>query len=99
VSGSVLKNPRISEPEILAIASSTSANEEIMRVISKNSDWIKNYQIRKALVMNCKTPLQAALKFLAMFTEKDLSMLAKSKNVSTVLTTQARRLLLTKNKH
>jgi hypothetical protein len=34
-----------------------------------------------------------------MFTEKDLSMLAKSKNVSTVLTTQARRLLLTKNKH
>jgi predicted metal-binding transcription factor (methanogenesis marker protein 9) len=99
VSGSVLKNPRITEPEILAIANSTISNEEIMRVISKNKDWIKSYQIRKALVMNCKTPLQAALKFLSTFTEKDLSMLAKSKNVSTVLATQARRLLLTKNKH
>ncbi len=99
VSGSVLKNPRITEPEILAIASSTNVNEEIMRVISKNKEWIKSYQIRKALVMNCKTPLQAALKFLATFTEKDLSMLAKSKNVSTVLSTQARRLLLSKSKH
>ena len=99
VSGSVLKNPRITEPEILAIACSTAANEEIMRVISKNKEWIKNYQIRKALVMNCKTPLQMALKFLATFTERDLAMLAKSKNVTTVLTTQARRLLLNKSKH
>ena len=99
VSGSVLKNPRITEPEILAIANSTNANEELMRVISKNKDWIKNYQVRKALVMNCKTPLQSALKFLALLTEKDLSMLAKSKNVATVLSTQARRLLLIKNKH
>ena len=70
-----------------------------MRAICINREWLKNYQIRKALVMNCKTPLPAALRFLATLTDKDIAFLAKSKNVSTVVSTQARRLILNKKKH
>ena len=62
VSTSVIKNPRISEAEILAIVSTAIQNDEIMRMICANKEWVKNYQIRKALVMNCKTPLPAALR-------------------------------------
>jgi hypothetical protein len=96
VSGSVIKNPRITEGEVLTIAKSSVQNDEIMRVICANKEWVKNAQIRKALVVNHKTPLPAALRFVATLSEKELSLLAKSKNISSVIASQARRILMTK---
>jgi hypothetical protein len=98
VSGAVVKNPRITEPEILTISKSAIQNDEIMRLICVNKEWLKNYSIRKALAVNPKTPLPAALRFVATLTEKDLAALAKSKNVSTTISSQARRLLMNKKK-
>jgi hypothetical protein len=98
VSGGVVKNPRITDSEVITIAKSAVQNDEIIRVICSNKEWVKNYNIRKALVENSKTPLPHALRFLATMSEKDLAALAKSKNISSVIATQARRLLLTKNK-
>jgi hypothetical protein len=98
VAESALKNPRITEPEILSIVKSSVQNEELLRIICRNKEWVKNYQIRKALVLNCKTPLQAALRFLSTLTDKDIAILAKSKNISTVIATQARKLYLNKKR-
>jgi hypothetical protein len=98
VSGAVIKNPRITEAEVLTIAKSKVQNDEIMRVICMNKEWLKNNQIRKALVENSKTPLPSALRFMSTLTEKDLAALAKNKNVGTVISTQARRILLAKKK-
>ncbi len=98
VSGTVIRNPRITEQEVLVIARSSIQNDEILRVICANKEWIKNYQIRKALVENNKTPLPAALRYLATLSEKDLAHLAKSKSISSVLSTQARKLILSKKK-
>lgn len=98
VSGAVVKNPRITEAEILTISKSKIQNDEIVRVICANKEWTKNYMIRKALVENSKTPMAVALRFMATLTEKDLASLAKSKNVSSVIATQARRTLLNKSK-
>lgn len=98
VSGTVIKNPRITEAEVLTILKSSIQNDEILRVICANKEWVKNYQIRKALVENVKTPLPMALRFLATLSEKDLASLAKSKNVQSVLSTQARKLLMNKKK-
>jgi len=98
VSGSVIKNPRITEAEILLISKSHLNNDDILRDICINKDWTKNYQIKKSLVENHKTPLHFALRFLSGFTDKDLGVLAKSKNVSSVISTQARRLLMNKQK-
>jgi hypothetical protein len=96
VSESVLKNPRITDQEVLVIAKSSLKNDEIFRIVCTNKDWTKNYQIKKALIENSKTPLQHSLRFLSSLTEKDLGLLAKSKNVSSVITTQARRMLFNK---
>jgi hypothetical protein len=98
VSGAVIKNPRITEAEVLAICKSTVQNDEIIRIICANKEWIKNYPIRKALVENHKTPLPNALRYMASLTEKDLGFLAKSKNISTVIATNARKLLLNKKR-
>lgn len=98
VSGAVIKNPRLTEAEILFIAKSPVNNDDIIRDICTDKEWTKNYQIRKALVENHKTPLHHALRFLSGLTDKDLAVLAKSKNISSIIATQARRSLLNKKK-
>jgi hypothetical protein len=98
VNSAVVKNPRITEPEVLMIAKSVIQNEEILRIICHNKEWIKNYSIRKALVLNNKTPLPVALRFMGFLTEKDLLGMAKSKNISSVLANNARRMVSTKKK-
>ena len=99
VCGSVIKNPRISDGEILNLVKTGIQSDEIMRLICANKEWTKNYQIRKALAENNKTPLPNALRYISTLTEKDLANLAKSKNVSNVISTQARRMLLQAQKH
>jgi hypothetical protein len=98
VNSAVVKNPRITEPEVLTIAKSVVQNEEILRIICHNKEWIKNPSIRKALVLNNKTPLPVALRFMGFLTEKDLSGMAKSKNISSVLANNAKRMLSNKKK-
>lgn len=98
VSSGVMKNPRITDPEVLAIAKSSVQNDEIIRAICSNREWIKQYKIRKALVENNKTPLPHALRFMSSLGEKDIAALAKSKNVSSVISTNAKRLIMNKNK-
>ena len=98
VSGSVIKNPRITEAEILTLVKSGIQNDEIMRLICANKEWIKSYNIRKALIENSRTPVQNAMRYLGTMTEKDLSYFAKSKNVASVVSTMAKRMLLNKKK-
>jgi len=98
VNSAVVKNPRITEPEILTIAKSVVQNDEILRLICHNKEWVKNSSIRKALVLNNKTPLPVALRFMGFLSEKDLSGMAKSKNISSVLVNNARRMLASRKK-
>jgi hypothetical protein len=98
VSGAVVKNPRMTEGEVLTIAKSQVQNDEIIRVICANKEWVKNPLIRKALAENSKTPLPVALRYVASLSEKDLAAMAKSKNISSVIASQARRILLSKTK-
>jgi len=98
VSGGVIKNPRITDAEVLALIKSGIQNDEIMRLICANREWVKNYNIRKALITNNRTPVQNAMRFLDTMGEKDLASFAKSKNISSVISTMAKRILLSKKK-
>jgi hypothetical protein len=98
VSGSVIKNPRISDAEILRIIKLGVQNDEVIRLICANREWIKNYQIRKALIDCPKTPMANSLRYLGLLQDKDLAKYAKSRNISSVLSTQAKRMLLAKQK-
>ncbi|QEM67874.1 hypothetical protein FO488_06695 [Geobacter sp. FeAm09] len=98
VSGSVVKNPRMTEAEVVTLLKSGIQNDEIMRLICANKEWVKNYSIRKALVDNHRTPVQNALRYLPTLSDKDIAGYAKSKNVSSVISTQARRILLNKKR-
>ncbi len=99
VSSGVIKNPRITDGEILTIIKVGAQNDEIIRLICANKEWTKNYNIRKALIENPKTPLTNSLRYLSTLNEKDISGYAKSKNISSVIATQAKRLVLAKKRN
>ena len=94
----VLQNPRLSEDEVLAVAKNRSIDQELLRKIGEHRNWPRNYQIRLALVMNPKTPLATALPLVGQLGERDLRFVAKSRNVSATVVTQARRLLFNREK-
>jgi len=98
VCSAVMKNPRITEGEVLMVAKNRSANEELIRLINLNREWVKNYEIRRALVMNPRTPLPKALRYMGTLTEKDIKDLSKSRNVSQVIVNNARRMMMAKEK-
>lgn len=94
----VLKNPRITEGEVLAVAKNRSASDELIRIILLNREWVKNYDMKKALVVHPRTPLQKAMRFMTFLTEKDIREFAKSRNVSQAIVNNARRMLLSKKR-
>lgn len=98
VSSAVLKNPRITDGEILTLAKNKSSNDELIRQITLNREWVKNYEIKRALILHPRTPLPKALRYMDILTEKDLKSLAKSRGVSQVIVNNARRMLLLKQK-
>ena len=93
VSAAVLKNPRISDGEVLAVAKNRSSNEELIRLITHNREWMKNYAIRQALVVHPRVPVGQALRYMSTMVERDLKLLVRSREVAQVIVNNARRLL------
>src|SRR5262249_46906532 len=92
----VLQNPRLGDDEIIALCKNRNADDELLRVIAEAREWTKNYQVRHALVTNPKTPLTIALRLIGSLQDRDVRTLAKSKNVSATIATQAKRIVLQK---
>ena len=98
VAASVLGSPKLTETELIVFAQNRSIAEELLRVIAANRDWTKSYRIKLALVTNPKTPQPQAVHFIHHLQDRDLRALMKSKDVSTQVSAQARRILTKKGK-
>lgn len=94
VSLAVIGSPKITEEEILLIAQSRNTSDDILRIILKNRDWLKNYAICLALVTNPKTPIAVSVSLIPRLNKRDLGVLAKSKNVAEAVRANARKVLL-----
>ncbi len=92
----VIRNPRITEGEVAFIAQMRTINEEVIRAIVTNRDWMKKYAIVRALVMNPKTPLAISLNLLKRLIDMDLKLLMRDKGVAEVLRREAKRYLESK---
>ena len=91
----VLLNPRIGEDEVIAVTRNKSADDELLRMIAERREWMRNYQVRLGLATNPKARLPIALRQLSTLGERDLRLIARSKNVPQAISAQARRLLMT----
>ena len=99
VSLTVIDNPKITETEIELIAKSRSLPDEALRKISKKREWMKNYNIIYALVTNPKTPAGISFPLVALLKTRDLSLLAKNKNVSEGIRSLAKKLFRARQAH
>ena len=91
VQEAVIDSPRITEVEIVAFARSAKIGSALLSKIATNREWLKNYQLRLALVNNPKTPLPLAHKLLTTLRDADLTDLAKSKVLPEELVVAAER--------
>ena len=98
VNTAVLKNPRVTDGEVLAVVKSKTSSEELIRIVLMNKDWMKLSAVRSALVSHPKTPVASALRFMDSLTIKELKDLSKSKSVSQVVVAASRRVLAEKAK-
>ena len=98
VSSSVMQSPKMTDTEVVMIAKSRNVSDEILRMIARNREWTKNYQIRSALATNPKTPQPEAIKFLNYLQDRELRSIMKSKDVPSAIAAHARRILEKKGK-
>jgi hypothetical protein len=91
ISVAVLSSPKLTDSEVEAISKMSSVSDEILRIISTNRNWMKNYAVASALARNPKTPLGVSMNLLSRLTEKDLRALSTNRNVPEVLRTSARK--------
>ncbi len=98
VNTAVLSNPRISEGEVVMVAKNRSSSDELIRMILLNRDWVKLYDMKKALIIHPRTPLQKAMRYMTFLSEKDIKELAKSREVGQAIVNNARRMLMTKKR-
>jgi hypothetical protein len=92
----VVRNGRITEGEIAYIAQMRTVNEEVLRIISLNREWMKKYPIMKAMVLNPRTPLPIAMNQMKRLIDADMKLLMKDRNVAEILRREAKRMLETK---
>ena len=93
VSKAVLKNPRLTDSEIVLISQSKIVNEDILREIAESRKWARLYQVKLALVNNPKTPTHMSMNLLRQLREFDLRSLRWNKNLPGVISTAVKQIM------
>jgi hypothetical protein len=89
VAMAAISSPMVSEAEASGIANSRQVSDDVLRFIGNKREWLSNYEVKKALVFNPKTPMGISMKFLAHLHTADLRTLARSRGVPAALKTAA----------
>jgi len=97
VQRAVLQSPRLTDQEVEAFASMTNLTDEILRLIGKNRNFRKNYNVVRNLLSNGKAPLDCSLGLLPMLNPPDLKKLGMNKNIPETLRATAVKLMRQRN--
>lgn len=93
VSKAVLKNPRLTDSEIVLISQSKIVSEDILREIAESRKWARLYQVKLALVNNPKTPPHMSINLLRQLREFDLRSLRWNRNLPGVISTAVKQII------
>jgi len=87
-------SPRITDGEIMTLATSRTTNADVLRYIFTNRDFLRSYALKLALVKNPKVPLPTALRLLQTLHERDVKELARDRNVPQTIMSQAKAFMM-----
>jgi hypothetical protein len=85
VQNAVLASPKLTDPEVESFASAKNVHENVLREISRNRRFMKNYNVGRNLVNNPKCPLDLSLSLVRNLMVFDLKSLRTNKNVPETL--------------
>lgn len=86
-----INSPRITDGEIIAMANSKTAPDEVLRRIMNNRDWTRIYQVRLALVKNPKVPLATAMRMLTTLRDAEVKELSSNRNIPSAVRVAAKK--------
>lgn len=89
----LLNNPRITERDVLKVASKRPVSEEILIEIFNNKKWSERYSIKRALVKNPYTPTRLALGLVNFMLVQDLKEISRDGTLHQVIRGAAEGLL------
>ena len=87
----VISNAKITDGEVASIACSRHVDEEVLRKIAADKEWMRLYPVRLALASNPKTPIAISRRLVPTLNRQDLKNLSRSKSVPNVVANEARR--------
>lgn len=99
VIGNLLNNPRITEKEVLKIASKRPNSAQILKLIALHGKWSKRYAVAKAIALNPYAPPRTSIAFLDSMMEQDLKMMAEDKTLHPQVKQAAKEILEDKGKN
>lgn len=92
VQKSVLQSPRLTDTEVESFSAMANLSQEVLRGISLNRLFMKNYTVVRNLVFNPKTPMDISLHLFQRLNATDLTKLAANKNVPDTIRSMAQKL-------
>lgn len=90
VAMAAVTSPMMTDNEAIPVAKSKEVSVDVLRFIGSRRDWAQNYELKRALVFNPKTPQGVALQYLSHLRLSELRALAKSRSVPTAIKNAAR---------
>lgn len=93
VVGVLLANPRITERDVLAVASRRPTFPECQMQVFASHRWRSRYPVKRALVMNPHTPAPLSLGIAATLRHSDLRAVARAPDLAAAVRAQARDLV------
>jgi hypothetical protein len=88
-----IKSPGLGDQEVVRYSANRALNEEVIRYIASQREFLKNYQVKYNLVNNPKCPLPTSLRLLTFLRDVDLKGISRSKSVPGTLAATAKKLL------
>ncbi len=81
IAAAAMSSPKMTEQDVEAIAGMASVTDDVLRMISRNRAWMKNYKVALRLCKNPKCPVAISMNLLPRIMEKDLVQISTDRNV------------------
>jgi hypothetical protein len=98
VATAAASSPMLNENDAARIATSRAVSEDVLRIIARNPEFTRSYQVKLNLVMNPRTPFTFSSRLLPLLRDNDLRLMTKSKNVPSAIQSAARNMMARKQR-
>jgi hypothetical protein len=97
VAMAAIRSPAVTDMEVLRYASNRGLDDDVVRYIANQRQWVRLYGVKLALVNNPKCPLPVSMRFLTHLNVRDLKSLSRSKGIPSALSMAAKNMLAQRN--